>query len=92
MPRPTILFTLIMLSLGWLLAACGQTAVSPTATPVPATAPPTGQPAPAAALPTAPSAAASRYADIPQGVTAEGYQILGDPAAPLTLVMYSDFF
>jgi hypothetical protein len=30
-------------------------------------------------------------ATIPQGVTAEGYHVLGRPDAPVTLTMYSDF-
>jgi hypothetical protein len=83
MPRPTIIITLVIASLGWLLAACGQAAVAPpTSTPA--------QPAPTTTQPT--RAPGGSYADIPQGVTPEGYQYLGDPAAPVTLVMYSDFF
>lgn len=38
-----------------------------------------------------PATAASAYADIPQSTTAEGYQVLGDPAAPVVLTHYSDF-
>jgi hypothetical protein len=41
----------------------------------------------------APSAAQrSPYADIEQGRTPEGYHVLGSANAPVTLVMYSDFF
>lgn len=71
MIRPAIFTTMFIISVGGLLAACGQPAAP--AAPSPAPAPP------------------SAYADIPQGVTAEGYQYLGDPAAPVTMVMYSDF-
>jgi hypothetical protein len=28
---------------------------------------------------------------IPQGLTAEGYHVLGRPDAPVTLITYSDF-
>lgn len=81
MPRPTIVITLVIASLGWLLAACGQAA---SVAPTPARpAPPTARPTPAPA---------GGYADIPRGTTPEGYQYLGDPAAPLTMVMYSDYF
>jgi len=83
MDRPTFRIALIIICCGWLLAACGQpAAVAPTVTPAPPQPRPTDAPAPAPA---------GDYADIPQGVTPEGYQYLGDPAAPLTLVMYSDF-
>lgn len=85
MPRPTIVITLVIASLSWLLAACGQAAVTPAATPALP-----GPPAPPTERPAA--ARAGSYADLPQGVTPEGYQYLGDPAAPLTLVMYSDYF
>lgn len=89
MLRRHLLRSSLLLLLGWLLVACGQSAattptLAPTqspaepATTLPATAPPTAQ-------------AASAYADIPQGLTSEGYQLLGAPEAPVTLVMYSDF-
>jgi hypothetical protein len=77
----TYLFTMPALLL--MLAACaGPTASLPAATaPAPATAAPTSTPAPALAGLDA----------LPQGKTAAGYQRLGDPNAPLTLTMYSDF-
>lgn len=69
------------------LVACGTTptdTATPAATDVPAT--PTAAPAA-----TAPSPAASRYADLPQSRTPEGYHMLGDANAPVAMVMYSDF-
>jgi hypothetical protein len=71
-------------------AASATVAPAPPATAAVPAAPATTAPAaPAAPATTAP--AAGPYADIPQGRTPEGYQLLGDPAAPVTLVMYSDF-
>lgn len=82
-----------------------ETGPGPTSAPEPPTAAPTA-PVPslpaATALPvassaaapaqaTAPAADAGRFADIPQSRTPEGYQVLGAPDAPVTLVMYSDF-
>ena len=62
------------------LSACGtETTVAPPATPVP-TSP--AQPTPVSGSP---------FANIAKGKTPEGYQMLGDPNAPLTMVMYSDF-
>lgn len=92
-----------LLALVWLLAACGQTipaqttaATNPPAATTPtvpsvtiaaATAPTMATVTIAAA--TAPTAAS---ATIAIGRTPEGYQMLGDPAAPVTLTFYSDFF
>jgi hypothetical protein len=66
-----------------LLAACGQqTAVAPTLAP-PSPVPPVDTPSPVVA---------NDLASLPHGQTAEGYQVLGAESAPVTLVMYSDFF
>jgi hypothetical protein len=51
---------------------------------------------PAAQQPTAvpqvqPAASAVTYDGIAQGITAEGHPYLGDPAARVTLIDYSDF-
>ncbi len=51
---------------------------------------------PPGAAPTAtPGAAASTlsevYPGVPRSRTPEGYHLLGNPEAPVTLVMYSDF-
>lgn len=88
------------------LAACSAPAANTPATspaaPAPATAvaaptlapsAATSAPATVADAPTlAPSAAATAGLDaLPTSKTAEGYQSLGDPNAPLTLTMYSDF-
>ena len=86
------------------LAACSAPAANTPATSPAAPAPATtvAAPAPSAATsapatvadaPTlAPSAAATAGIDaLPTSKTAEGYQSLGDPNAPLTLTMYSDF-
>jgi hypothetical protein len=79
--RLTYLF--IVPALLFTLAACG----APTASPPTATAP---APAPATAVP--PTAPAIGEANaLPTSQTAEGYQTLGSPDAPLTLTMYSDF-
>jgi protein-disulfide isomerase len=64
------------------LAACGSTTTAtPTSTisSVPS------------AVPTNANAEPVAYADLPQSKTAEGYPVLGDPDAPTTLTMYSDF-
>ncbi|NJN18720.1 MAG: hypothetical protein HC822_21925 [Oscillochloris sp.] len=66
------------------LAACAGSPAAPTSIPAAPTV------APTQAEPVGP-VGAGLYADIPQGVTAEGYQYLGDPDAALNLVMYSDF-
>ena len=67
-------------------AATAAPTAEPTGAPAAATAAPTAEPtgAPAAAEPTPPPGLA-------QGRTAEGYHVLGDPDAPVTLTMYSDF-
>lgn len=67
------------------------TAAPPTAVP-PTAAPPTAEAAPTlAATVAATQAPAAAGGAIPTSRTAEGYHLLGDPAAPVTLVMYSDF-
>ena len=82
-----------------LLAACGSQPIP--ASPAPAAAAPTAAAviAPTAApsqMPeVAPTAGAAQpenpTATIPEGLTPEGYHMLGRPDAPVTLVMYSDF-
>lgn len=109
--RRLVSCTALLVSMSWLLAACGAqpagngqaaapsalpSAAAPTSTAAPApeateASVPTAIATPAAPEPTEAVAAAGPFADIPQGVTPEGYQFLGDPAAPATLVMYSDF-
>jgi hypothetical protein len=88
-----------------LLAACGTDAAPvaapgdrATAAPQPAASAPTAAAAtarPPTALPaTQPStapAAPTAEAAIPEGLTGEGYHMLGRPDAPVTLTMYSDF-
>jgi protein-disulfide isomerase len=104
MLRRTMIYLWAVLMLT-VLAACGgdATPASPAAT---ASAPPTRAPAAATPAPTAaslPAATAapttasaaqpesSGAATIPEGLTPEGYHMRGNPDAPVTLVMYSDF-
>lgn len=87
----------------WLVACSGQTTrealpPSPTAqapASVTTLAPSPVAPSPRAATPVAPGGAASAtfevYAGVPRSRTPEGYHVLGNPEAPVTLVMYSDF-
>jgi protein-disulfide isomerase len=71
--------------------AAPPTPAAATATrPAPAAATAT-QPAPAAATATQPAPAAAGAGALAQGRTPEGYPLLGDPNAPVTLTMYSDF-
>jgi protein-disulfide isomerase len=90
-----------------ILAACGNqsipTGTAPTAAALPPTralaALPTGAaviaPTVAGTQAPAPTAGAAQpenpAASIPDGLTPEGYHVLGRPDAPVTLVMYSDF-
>lgn len=89
-----------------LLAACTvQPGPAPLATLPPSptavrAAPATASPAPTSVAaptmaPTAPVLASGDvtgpYAGIPRSRTPEGYHVLGNPDAPVTLVMYSDF-
>ncbi|NJM07545.1 thioredoxin domain-containing protein [Candidatus Gracilibacteria bacterium] len=64
----------------FLLAACGTGATATPTAVVPAT-----------EVPTIVAAQPVNYRDLPQSKTAEGYAVLGDPAAPVTLTMFSDF-
>jgi protein-disulfide isomerase len=68
---------------------------APTAAAIAATAavPPTSAVAPTtpAAAPTTGATQLAESAAIPDGLTPEGYHMLGRPDAPVTLVMYSDF-
>ena len=106
MLRRTLAYVWAMLLLG-VLAACGgapiasgpaATAVQPAHTSITSTAAPA--PAPTVALTQAPSTAPTAAvgqpespgaAAIPEGLTPEGYHVLGRADAPVTLVMYSDF-
>ena len=64
---------------------------SPTAaSAAPTTAPPALTTSPTAAV-LASGDATDPYAGIPRSRTPEGYHVLGNPDAPVTLVMYSDF-
>jgi protein-disulfide isomerase len=63
------------------VAAATTASVSPTASASAAT----------TASPAASAATSGRYAGIAQSKTAEGYYALGDAAAPVTLMHYSDF-
>lgn len=106
MLRRTLIRLWVVLVLGT-LTTCGSeptpanpaaTAAQPTSAPVATSAAATDAPRAAGSqAPTAaPTAAASQpessgAAAIPEGVTPEGYHMLGRPDAPITLVMYSDF-
>jgi hypothetical protein len=68
---------------------------SAPAEPTSAPAPTAAQAATALAEPTqapATQADASPFSGIASGKTPEGYNYLGDPKAPIELVMYSDYF
>ncbi len=84
----------------WLAACSGPRGSeaptpSPPAPPATATAPPSVASPPGAAPTATPGAAASTlsevYPGVPRSRTPEGYHLLGNPEAPVTLVMYSDF-
>lgn len=90
-----------------LLAACGTPLPEQAAAPSPTTAPAASAPAPSAPVAPAPTGGAqgaepteatpapavqvTTAEGLPQGRTPEGYPVLGDPDAPVTLTMYSDF-
>ena len=90
-----------------LLAACGSQPIPVGPVPTAAAPPTRTPAAPTAAAVIAPTAAPSQMpevaptagaaqpenpaAAIPEGLTPEGYHMLGRPDAPVTLVMYSDF-
>ena len=90
-----------------LLAACGSQPIPASPAPTAAAPPPRAPAAPTAAAVNAPTAVPSQVpaaapttglaqpenpaAAIPDGLTPEGYHMLGRPDAPVTLVMYSDF-
>jgi protein-disulfide isomerase len=103
MPHRIRLYLWAVFALG-LLAACGSagapTAISPSRVPnlpPPATAPSLSPvPALAATQPAQVTAATQPTAttgerSIAQALTPEGYHMLGNSDAPVTLVMYSDF-
>lgn len=82
-----VLRILMLLGLGAMLAACGGAggpgAAGPTAS---------SSGAPAAAGSGAPTASPALSLDaIPQGLTPEGYHVLGRDDAPVTITDYSDF-
>lgn len=82
-----------------LLANCGsQTAGSPPATPWPSATVQTTN-ADATSTPVAPIVATNQPTavtnttdSLASGLTPEGYHVLGDMAAPITFVDYSDYF
>ncbi|MFN8568091.1 MAG: hypothetical protein U0Z44_11360 [Kouleothrix sp.] len=83
-----------LLALLALLAACGNATIPQAAAPPqPTAAPPQPTAALAATQPAAPTAMPSGVAAaaIPEGLTPEGYHLLGRADAPVTLTMYSDF-
>ena len=83
-----------LLALLALLAAGGNATIPQAAAPPqPTAAPPQPTAAPAATQPAAPTAMPSSVAAaaIPEGLTPEGYHLLGRADAPVTLTMYSDF-
>ncbi|MFQ3661949.1 MAG: hypothetical protein SNJ69_06095 [Chloroflexaceae bacterium] len=91
---------IVVAMVAW-LAACGGPSASEAPTPSPpapsatATAPPpVASPPGAAPTPTLGAAAGAPnevYPGVPRSRTREGYHLLGNPEAPVTLVMYSDF-
>jgi hypothetical protein len=92
MARHTILFRLItLLWVGILAGACGGSAGTSTPTIAPV-APEVSAPAPDAASTAQTAGAAAEPAAVPSGKTAEGYNYLGSPDAPVTLQDFSDFY
>lgn len=93
-----LLYLWAMLTLG-LLAACGGATSTPGATAPtgaqPTRAPATAAPPAAATAPVRPTVAAPQptatASGIPEGLTPEGYHVLGRADAPVTLINYSDF-
>lgn len=89
---------------GVLLAACGTTSQPAASAPTtisqpaatsaaPTTANATAEAATSAAVATAETPAeTTAAAGIPEGRTPEGYHVLGNPDAPVTIQFYSDFF
>ena len=69
-----------------MLVACGGATGAPSA--AVSASPPSRVASPSAA---ASADVSQRYAGIAQSVTTEGYYQLGDPAAPVVLMHYSDF-
>ncbi len=92
--RKTLCYGIRMLLVGAALiglAACGS--ISQTTT-VPTARAPTSSPSPIAistSEPDATTAIASKYTDLPQSTTPEGYHMLGQPDAPAIMMHYSDF-
>lgn len=97
-------FTLILvLGLAVILAACASPApseIGPTEPPPQVQSTLLTVPLPTETLPLAPlptdtsppaTEAVALFNGIQQGYTADGFPYLGDPAAPVTLIDYSDF-
>jgi hypothetical protein len=87
-----------------MLAACAaQPSAQPTLAPEPTIAPTLAPPSAASATPLPPllaatdlpaiaaTAAPAEAGSIPIGKTPEGYNYLGSPNAPVTIIFYSDF-
>jgi uncharacterized membrane protein YfcA len=92
MARHTILFRLTtLLWVGLLAGACGGRAGTSTPTTAPA-APAVAAPSPDAAPTALAASGATEPAAVPSGKTAEGYNYLGSPDAPVTLQDFSDFY
>ncbi len=86
--RNTRMQRLIWLSLLMITACAAPIAATPTPTPSPApTRAPTSTPTTAQAEPLT----TAYFPDLPRGRTAEGYHYLGNPDAPVTITVYSDF-
>lgn len=82
----------VLLAFGVVLAACGAGPAPAAPAPPPATATPSSQADVAAAAPTDEPVAVATPADWLNTVTPDGdYYVLGNPAAPVRLLDYSDF-
>ncbi|GIV88020.1 MAG: DSBA oxidoreductase [Chloroflexus sp.] len=77
----------LWLSLLILTACTGQTATVPATPTVPPPSAPTSTPVTAQSDPII----TAYYPDLPRGRTPEGYHYLGNPDAPVTIMVYSDF-
>lgn len=93
---------LLRITLAWcaivLITACGSATGSvPTTAPAETRAATAAQPSAAGAPTNAPQATMAQattpagFAGLPTSRTPEGYHVLGDPNAPLTIEFFSDF-
>lgn len=73
------------------VAATPSATATVPASPTVAQAAPSPQPATATTAPSASVAPENTFAGLQQSTTAEGYPVLGNPDAPITITMYSDF-